>query len=238
MLYSLHRETIGYNGAKLPSQRDCCVHECCLTPSTWCCSYEKHKTAVGPATVCSICLTPLPALCGVCSASSPQDSNSLQVGTYLCVCSVSSPDTAPATLYRWVHICDVCSVSSPDTATATLYRWVHICDVCSGSSPDTATAIFYRWVHICDVCSVSSPDTATAIFYRWVHICDVVCHHLTQQQLFSTGGYTSVMCVVCHHIKQQQPNFTGGCGSLPVQLSSVQGGSSYMLRKTHTLHPS
>ena len=139
MLYSLHRETIGYNSAKLPSQRDwynvaklpsqrdCCVHECCLTPSTWCCSYEKHKKAVGPATVCSVCLTPLPALCGVCSASSPQDSNSLQVGTYLCVCSVSSPDTAPATLYRWVHICDVCSVSSHKTATAKLHRWMWLC---------------------------------------------------------------------------------------------------------------
>ena len=165
MLNSLHRETIGYNSAKLPSQRDDCVHECCLTPSTMCCSYEKHKKAVGPATVCNVCLTPLPALCGVCSASSPQDSNSLQVGTYLCVCSVSSPDTAPVTLYRWVHIC---SVSSPDTATATLYRWVHSCDVCSVSSHDTATAIFYRWVHICDVCSVSTYKTATAKLRRWM----------------------------------------------------------------------
>ena len=120
--------------------------------------------------------------------------------------------------------------------TATPYRWVHICEcvVCHHLTQHQPLSTGGYTPVVCHHLTQQQPLSTGG----YTSVMCVVCHHLTQQQLFSTGGYTSVMCAVCHHIKQQQPNFAGGCGSLPVQLSSVQGGSSYMLRKTHTLHPS
>ena len=134
--------------------------------------------------------------------------------------------------------------------TATPYRWVHVCVcvVCHHLTQQQPLLQVGSHLSVC-VCSVSSPDSNSHSLQVGTHLCVcVVCHHLTQQQPLSTGGYISVcVCVVCHHLTQQQPLSTGGytsfyvchgCSSLPVQLSSVQGGSSYMLRKTHALHPS